>query len=471
MILVMRRVKIVATIGPATDNIETLTNIVHAGVDVIRINGAHGDIEEIPGRIELVREVSKKLSKAVGILIDLPGPKMRNGDVEDGLVVLHAGDLLTIKNDQVLGTCETISTSVRDLYTMMDIDDPIILADGQIRGVVVDIKDTDIIIKITIGGSLKSKKGFFLPNGENKISPYSEKDHKIIDIAIKHKVDFLGLSFVRRGSDVKEIRDRLPKNCYIHLISKIETKSAVEELSSILAESDAIMVARGDLGIQMEVARVPLLQKEIIRACNQAGRPVITATEMLDSMTTSPVPTRAEVGDVANAVLDGTDAVMLSGETAVGLYAQETVETMAEVAMSAEEWRKRRVPDVCVLGEDPVAWAVAHAVVQAAQDLNVAAILCPTRTGATAQRIAAYRPSTKIIGISKHEGVLSRLSLNWGVAPLLMEDKVDQEHEVDQIDKLSISAGYINSGDLVAVASGSPGKRAGGTDAIRIVRA
>lgn len=467
----MRRVKIVATIGPATNEIESLSSIINAGVDVIRINGAHGDIDGIAPKIDLIREVSKKLNKSIGILIDLPGPKMRCGEIENGAIALYNGDIIKIVNHEVVGTKEAISTTVNDLYEIMNVGDPIILADGQIRGVVNEIKDKEIIIEINLGGTLKSKKGFFLPNGEDKISPYSETDYKIIDVAVEKKVDFLGLSFVRRGSDVKDIRNYLPKNCYIHLISKIETKSAVEELPSILAETDAVMVARGDLGIQLDVARVPLLQKEIIRACNQAGRPVITATEMLESMTTSPVPTRAEVGDVANAVLDGTDAVMLSGETAVGTYAQETVNTMANVALNAEAWRKRRVPDVCVLGEDPVAWAVAHAVVQAAQDLNVAAILCPTRTGATAQRIAAYRPSTKIIGISKHEGVLTRLSLNWGVAPLLMTEKVDHDKEVEQIVALSIEAGYIQEGDLVAVASGSPGKRAGGTDSIRIVRA
>jgi pyruvate kinase len=467
----MRRVKIVATIGPATDTEETLSRIIEAGVDVVRINGAHGEISDIGERIKLIRKVSKTLGKSIGILIDLPGPKMRTGEIDYGSVALTKGDSITIVNEDVIGTKDMISTTVENLYEMMEVNDPIILADGQIRGFVKEIQGKNIIVKITTNGVLKTKKGFFLPNAENKISPYSDTDHKIIDIAIEYDVDFIGLSFVRKGSDVREIRDRLPKRCFTKLISKIETRSAVEELPSILAESDAIMVARGDLGIQLDVARVPLLQKEIIRACNQAGIPVITATEMLESMTVTPVPTRAEVGDVANAVLDGTDAVMLSGETAVGKYPANTVATMSNVAESAEAWRKRRVPDVCVLGEDPVAWAVAHAVVQAAQDLNVTAILCPTRTGATAQRIAAYRPTTQIIGISKHEGVLNRLSLNWGVEPLLLDVKKDHEHEVDQIVALSIKAGYINEGDLVAVASGATGKRAGGTDSIRIVRA
>lgn len=467
----MRRVKIVATIGPATSNEQALSDIITAGVDVIRINGAHGDVTTLPNRVELVRSVSEKLGKPLGILVDLPGPKMRVGVIEDEEIELKEDDSLTIVNNSVVGTRQGISTTVEDLYSIVEKGDPIILADGQIRAVVDKVDGTNILVRILTGGTLKSKKGFFLPNAEDKITPFSDVDHAIIQASAASQVDFLGLSFVRRGSDVEEIRAVLPEGCHTHLISKIETRSAVDELPSILATSDAIMVARGDLGIQMDITRVPLLQKEIIRACNQAGLAVITATEMLESMTTQPIPTRAEVGDVANAVLDGTDAVMLSGETAVGRYPAETVATMAEVAERAEAWRKRRVPDVCVLGEDPVAWAVAHAVVQAAEDLNVTAILCPTRSGATAQRIAAYRPTATIVGISRDVHVLAQLSLIWGVQPVLMNDEIDTADEVSQIMELSIKAGFIKQGDLVAVASGSHGKRAGGTDSIRVVRA
>lgn len=467
----MRRVKIVATIGPATSTEESIGEIIKAGVDVIRINGAHGEVKSLPNRIALVRSVAASLGQPIGILVDLPGPKMRVGIIENEEMELKENDTLRIVNKDVVGNRDGVSTTVKDLYSIVDKNDPIILADGQIRAEVSKIDGTDFFVRILTGGTLKSKKGFFLPHAEDKITPFSDVDHAIVKAAVAAHVDFLGLSFVRRGSDVSEIRDILPKKCQTHLIAKIETRSAVDELPSILAASDAIMVARGDLGIQLDITRVPLLQKEIIRACNQAGRPVITATEMLESMTTSPLPTRAEVGDVANAVLDGTDAVMLSGETAVGRYPAETVSTMAEVAIRAEAWRKRRVPDVCVLGEDPVAWAVAHAVVQAAEDLNVTAILCPTRSGATAQRIAAYRPSATIVGISRNEDVLAQLSLVWGVQPVYMKDDIDMIREVDQIMDLSIKAGFVKKGDLVAVASGSPGKHAGGTDSIRVVRA
>lgn len=467
----MRKVKIVATIGPATSNETALTGIIEAGVDVIRINGAHGDISNLATRVELVRSVAKKLNKPVGILVDLPGPKMRVGVIGDEELVLNEGDQLIIVNETVIGNKERISTTVENLYKIVEKDDPIILADGQIRSKVLWVEDDKIVLEIQSDGVLKSKKGFFLPNAEDKITPFSDVDHQIIQASIEAGVDFLGLSFVRRGSDVEEIRAVLPEGSHIHLIAKIETRAAVDELASILAKSDAVMVARGDLGIQLDITRVPLLQKEIIRACNQAGRPVITATEMLESMTTQPMPTRAEVGDVANAVLDGTDAVMLSGETAVGRYPVETVTTMSEVALQAEAWRKRRVPDVCVLDEDPVAWAVAHAVVQAAQDLNVKAILCPTRSGATAQRIASYRPTATVVGISRNEKVLSQLSLIWGVQPVLMTDEISTEDEVDQIVELSLKAGYINKGDLVAVASGSNINKVGGTDSIRIVNA
>lgn len=467
----MRRVKIVATIGPATSSEDALEGIIKAGVDVIRINGAHGEVSSLAHRIALVRNVSSKLGTNTGILVDLPGPKMRVGVIENEEIELEVGDELIVVNEEIVGSKNGISTTVENLYSIVEKGDPIILADGQIRSEIIKVKGKEITLKMITSGILKSKKGFFLPNAEDKITPFSDRDREIIKVSIEAGVDFLGLSFIRRGSDVEEIRQMIPENCQTHLIAKIETRSAVDELPSILAASDAIMVARGDLGIQLDITRVPLLQKEIIRACNQAGRPVITATEMLESMTTSPLPTRAEVGDVANAVLDGTDAVMLSGETAVGKYPTETVATMAQVAIQAETWRKRRVPDVCVLGEDPVAWAVAHAVVQAAEDLNVTTILCPTRTGATAQRIAAYRPSSQIVGISRSKDVLAQLSLLWGVKPLEMLDEIDMIHEIDQIVGLCIKAGYINKGDLVAVAAGSPGKQAGGTDSIRIVRA
>ncbi len=467
----MRKVKIVATIGPATSSESALLEIVEAGVDVIRINGAHGDVNSITNRVALVRKAAANCDKPVGILVDLPGPKMRVGVMKEEEIPLEEDDTISIVNESVLGTRESISTTVADLHKIVEKNDPIILADGQIRSIVESVDGNVIKLRILNSGILKSKKGFFLPNAEDKITPFSDVDRKIIEASIQANVDFLGLSFVRRGSDVEEIRAMVPKTSTTHLIAKIETRSAVDELPSILATSDAIMVARGDLGIQLDITRVPLLQKEIIRACNQAGLPVITATEMLESMTTSPIPTRAEVGDVANAVLDGTDAVMLSGETAVGRFPSETVKTMADVALQAETWRKRRVPDVCVLGDDSVAWAVAHAVVQAAEDLSVKAILCPTRSGATAQRIAAYRPSSTIVGISRDESILSRLSLIWGVQPVLMREEIIPEKEVDQIIDLSCKAGYIKKGDLVAVASGSAGRKAGGTDSIRVLTA
>ena len=342
----MRKVKIVATIGPATSSETALAGIMEAGVDVIRINGAHGDVKSLDNRVALVRKVSKTIDKEIGILVDLPGPKMRVGIVKDEEISLDEDDTISIVNESVLGTLESISTTVPNLYKIVEIGDPIILADGQIRSIVESVNGDVITLRILNSGTLKSKKGFFLPNAEDKITPFSDVDRKIVEASVAAGVDFLGLSFVRRGSDVEEIRAMLPKSCGTHLIAKIETRSAVDELPSILATSDAVMVARGDLGIQLDITRVPLLQKEIIRACNQSGLPVITATEMLESMTTSPIPTRAEVGDVANAVLDGTDAVMLSGETAVGRYPSETVKIMAGGALQAETWRKRRVPDV-----------------------------------------------------------------------------------------------------------------------------
>jgi pyruvate kinase len=291
-------------------------------------------------------------------------------------------------------------------------------------------------------------------------------------MALSIRAEFVGLSFVRRPEDVEHVRARMPRRGpRPALVAKIETAVALDHLAGIVAAADAVMVARGDLGIQVPARRVPLIQKEIIRFCNMAGKPVITATQMLESMTHSPLPTRAEVNDVANAVLDGTDALMLSEETAVGRYTDDAVRTMAEVAEAAETWpRQRSAPATGALDDDRVAWAVAHAAVQAAEDVAVAAILCPTQSGRTAQRVAAFRPTMPIAGISADPHVRGRLALVWGVQPLALpsDDRgTDEQHAVHA----ARASGLASDGDLVALVSGAPGRRAGSTDQLRVLRA
>jgi pyruvate kinase len=470
----MRRTKIVATIGPATATPSTLRRLLAAGVDVVRLNAAHSDMKTHSNNARLVRELASELGRTVGILVDMPGPKIRTGLVEGDEVELDNGQefVLTTASDDSIGNAQHVSTTLLDLAQWACPGDEVYLADGAIVLRILESVDRDVRTEVVRGGTLRSRKGMHLPRAEAHVEPFTSRDALALEMAIAAKVDFLGLSFVRRAEDVERVRAMLPKRgMRPALVPKIETAAAVDNLAGIIEAADAVMVARGDLGIQMPARRVPLLQKEIIRACNMAGKPVITATQMLESMTRSPLPTRAEVNDVANAVLDGTDALMLSEETAVGLFPYETVRMMGEVAESAEDSPHEHLHPAAIsaAAADRVAWAVAHAAVQAAEDLSVAAILCPTRSGLTAHRVAAFRPRMPIAGISTAPQVLGGLSLVWGVQPLLVPDNSDG----DQL-RLAIaaarSAGLARDGDLVAVVFGSTGPRAGSTDSVRIVR-
>jgi pyruvate kinase len=423
---VMRRTKIVATIGPATSAPENLRQLLAAGVDVVRLNAAHSDMETHSNNARLVREIASSLGRSVGVLVDLPGPKIRTGLVVGDAVELESGqEFLLTATDDGMGDVHHVATTLPELAQWARRGDEVYLADGAIVLRVLESLGSDVRTEIVRGGTLRSRKGMHLPRAEAHVDPFTERDALALEMAIAAKVDFLGLSFVRRAEDVERVRAMLPRRgVRPALVPKIETAAAVDNLAGIINAADAVMVARGDLGIQMPARRVPLLQKEIIRLCNMAGKPVITATQMLESMTRSPLPTRAEVNDVANAVLDGTDALMLSEETAVGLFPNETVRMMSEVAESAEGWPHDRVDPSAIVGADAdrVAWAVAHAAVQAAEDLGVAAILCPTRSGQTAHRVAAFRPRVPIAGIATANPVLGGLSLVWGVQPLLVPE-------------------------------------------------
>jgi len=469
----MRRTKIVATIGPATSAPENLRQLLVAGVDVVRLNAAHSDMETHSNNARLVREIASSLGRSVGVLVDLPGPKIRTGLVAGDAVELESGqEFLLTATDDGMGDVHHVATTLPELAQWARRGDEVYLADGAIVLRVLESLGSDVRTEVVRGGTLRSRKGMHLPRAEAHVDPFTERDALALEMAIAAKVDFLGLSFVRRAEDVERVRAMLPRRgVRPALVPKIETAAAVDNLAGIINAADAVMVARGDLGIQMPARRVPLLQKEIIRLCNMAGKPVITATQMLESMTRSPLPTRAEVNDVANAVLDGTDALMLSEETAVGLFPNETVRMMSEVAESAEGWPHDRVDPSAIVGADAdrVAWAVAHAAVQAAEDLGVAAILCPTRSGQTAHRVAAFRPKVPIAGIATANPVLGGLSLVWGVQPLLVPEN-PRDEQLQLAIAAARTAGMVRDGDLVAVVFGSAGPRAGSTDSVRIVR-
>ncbi|MPZ69069.1 MAG: pyruvate kinase [Actinobacteria bacterium] len=471
-----RRTKIVATLGPASNEREGLETLVAAGADVFRLNFAHADPERHTRTARLSREVAAERGRIVGILADLPGPKMRSGPVRDDEVFLTTEERFVLTSHELEGDEHRVSTTVRGLPAMVSKGDDVFLADGEIVLFVEDVTEDEVITTVMRGGPLRSRKGMHLPRSEHHLQAFTDRDRAALELALKLKVDLVGLSFVRNADDVERARDALPKRGHRPLlVAKIETRSAVDELPFIVAAADAVMVARGDLGIQTPLTRVPLLQKEIISMCNRAGKPVITATQMLESMTHAPLPTRAEIADIANAVIDGTDALMLSEETAIGDHPALVVETMAQTAVVAETWP--RGASLLAQGDmenDKVSWAVAHAAVEAAEDLGVAAILCPTNSGATPRRVASFRPSVPIVGMSPRSEILGGLALMWGVLPLQvgpMPDATEANEEVDRAVAAARSAGVVASGDLVAVVAGAPGPRAGRTDFVRVVRA
>src|SRR5919106_4622996 len=472
-----RPTKIVSTLGPASRSPEVVRGLIDAGIDVARLNLAHGTSDDHWMTAETVRRQAHAAGRVVGILADLPGPKMRTGPVAGDEITLETGGRFILTPEEVEGDPERVSVSLSDCGDLVDQGDEIFLADGEIVLKVIDTEGADVVTEIVRGGILRSRKGMHIPGAERRMRAFTDEDAEALDLASSLKVDLIGLSFVRDADDIARVRDQLPKRTPTPLlVAKIETRAGVEHLKDIIPAADAVMVARGDLGIQMPLTGVPLLQKDIIHACNRAGVPVITATQMLESMTHSPIPTRAEVADVANAVLDGTDALMLSEETAVGDYPVETVRTRSEVAQKAESRPpSTEPPNPDELGEDRVSWAVAHAAVQAAEDLGAAAIVCPTRSGSTLRRVAAYRPSMPVVGLTKRHAVIGSLALLRGVTPLGggADDPIPKEarEDIDRAMAAVTGAGLVHAGDLVLLVAGSPGPRAGRTDYLRVVRA
>jgi pyruvate kinase len=472
----MRRTKIVATLGPATSSPDALRAVLDAGADVVRLNAAHATADVHAARAELVRDLASSLGRAVGVLVDLPGPKLRTGVVEPDEVELATGETFTLAAGDPAqpGDATHVSTTVPELAQWVHPGDGVFLADGTIVLRVAAIDGDDVVCDIVRGGTLRSRKGMHVPRAEAHVAPFTAADEVALKMAVRIRADFVGLSFVRHPEDVDLVRARLPKRgVRPQLVAKFETAVALEHLPGIVAAADAVMVARGDLGIQIPARRVPLIQKEIIRFCNMSGKPVITATQMLESMTRAPVPTRAEVNDVANAVIDGSDALMLSEETAIGEYAPDAVRMMAEVAEAAESWPRTRIDPhgAAAADEDGVAWAVAHAAVEAAEDLDVAAIVCPTQSGTTARRVAAFRPSVPIVGVSTQPEVLGRLSLVWGVRPLHVEASETHADEERKAVRAARGCGLVQRRELVAIVSASSGPRAGSTDVVRVVHA
>jgi pyruvate kinase len=476
----IRRTKIVATLGPATRGTEVLRSLLGAGVDVVRLNLAYADPPTHLEATDAVRKEADQLGREIAVLADLPGPKMRTGSIDGGEVALEPGQSFTLYSSNRVGDAAGVGTTVENLADLVEIGDNIFLADGAIILKVVGVENDDIHTEVVRRGLLRSRKGMHVPRAESKIRSSSHDDREAIDLALRCRADLIGLSFIRDVQEIEDVRSALSasgdgKRQLPLLVAKIETRSAIENLEKIVRAADAVMVARGDLGIQMPFQEVPLLQKQIIGTCNRIGTPVITATQMLESMTHGPLPSRAEVNDVANAVLDGTDALMLSEETAVGKYPVAAVETMDEIARAAEreggaQFGYEHHED----SDDPVSWAIARAAVHAAEELNVAAIICPTRSGATARRVASFRPRMPIVGLGHSSEIVRSLALVWGVIPKTVAFLPEEQGAAEAIDRAVDAArdtGHVRSGDLVAVVAGGPEPRAGSTDFVRIVSA
>ncbi|MFC1692216.1 pyruvate kinase [Candidatus Latescibacterota bacterium] len=473
----MTRTKIICTLGPASKNRETISKLVSKGMNIARINFSHGSHDDIKESISLVREASSETGNPIAILGDLAGPKIRIGELVSPFVTLHNGDELTITTRDVIGTSSLVSTSYHNLVSDVDRGNTILIDDGAIELKVEEVKPEEVRTRVVIGGELKPHKGMNLPGIAVSAPAISAKDIKDIEFAVEEGFDFLALSFVRSPDDVVRAKKLIENyNADIPIIAKIEKEEAVRSFDAVLEQSDGIMIARGDLGVEMASEKVPLIQKRIISACNKAGKPVITATQMLESMIFNARPTRAETSDVANAVIDGSDAVMLSGETAVGNYPVKAVETMKRIIEGVENFWKQ-AGDLSVIDRIPekssVEDAVTAAACRAAQILNARAIVAYTQSGSTAMRLSKYRPKTPVLAITPFESIRRRLSLFWGVRSALVEEVLDTESMVSKAKIIAVqNFRFFDSSksDIIVITSGTPISVTGTTNMIHVYK-
>ncbi|WP_205094380.1 pyruvate kinase [Thalassobacillus pellis] len=470
----MRKTKIVSTIGPASETVDTLIKLMEAGMNVARLNFSHGDFEEHGNRINNIREAVKRTGKTVAILLDTKGPEIRTGVMENGGVELEQGATLYVSMDEVEGTKERISITYSGLIDDVHKGSKILLDDGLIELQVDEILKEQNEIKTTVlnSGLLKTKKGVNVPNVSVNLPGITEKDASDIEFGIEQDIDFIAASFVRRASDVLEIRELLEKHDanHIQIIPKIENQEGVDNIDEILAVSDGLMVARGDLGVEIPAEDVPLVQKKLIRKCNQVGKPVITATQMLDSMERNPRPTRAEASDVANAIFDGTDAIMLSGETAAGNYPVEAVQTMNNIASKTETGLdyKAILQERSKRSDLTITDAISQSVTHTAINLAVSAIVAPTESGHTARMISKYRPQAPIVAITSNVRVHRMLSLIWGVHGVIGNRASTTDDMLGEAIDRSLSSDIVKRGDRVIITAGVPVGESGTTNLMKV---
>lgn len=469
----MRRTKIVCTLGPATGDKKTLEKMLAAGMNVARFNFSHGTHDEQKERIETFRAVRDKMGKSAAVLLDTKGPEVRLGDFAQGEAYLKNGQDFILTTEVIQGDESKVSVTYADLPKELAKGDKVLIDDGKLLLETIKTDPKNVYCKVIHGGKVSNHKGVNLPDVNLKMEYLSKKDRGDILFGIENKVDFIAASFVRRKDDVEDIRKLLHKNGGddIKIIAKIENMEGIENFEEILTVSDGIMVARGDMGVEIPFEKLPGIQKRIIRRCVQSGKIVITATQMLESMIWSPVPTRAEITDVANAVFDGTSAVMLSGETAMGKYPVEAVNAMAQIAEQAEEDnpKSRSKEEVWhEMDSSDTTNAVGHAACTLARDIKADAILAITKSGYTAARMSKFRPQTKIIAATPNIKTFHQMALVWGVTPTLTDSKNDPEDLVMGCIEIAKKARLLTKGDKVVISAGMPLNEAGKTNMIRV---
>lgn len=469
----MRKTKIVCTIGPASESEEMLEKLMNTGMNVARLNFSHGSHEEHKARIDTIRKVAKRLNKTIGLLLDTKGPEIRTHNMKDGLIVLEKGKEVIVSMNEVEGTPEKFSVTYENLINDVNIGSYILLDDGLVELQVKEINKDKGEVKCDIlnTGELKNKKGVNLPGVKVNLPGITDKDADDIRFGIKENVDFIAASFVRRPSDVLDIRQILEEEkAEITIFPKIENQEGIDNIEEILEVSDGLMVARGDMGVEIPPESVPMVQKDLIRKCNKLGKPVITATQMLDSMQRNPRATRAEASDVANAIYDGTDAVMLSGETAAGQYPEEAVKTMRNIAVSAEAAQdyKKLLSDRTKLVETSLVNAIGVSVAHTALNLNVKAIVAATESGSTARTISKYRPHSDIIAVTPSEKTARQCAIVWGVNPVVKEGRKTTDALLNNAVATAVETGRVSNGDLIIITAGVPTGEKGTTNMMKI---
>ncbi|MGD1942723.1 MAG: pyruvate kinase [Leptolyngbyaceae cyanobacterium] len=467
----LRRTKIVATIGPATQDADVLRSLIEAGATTLRLNFSHGTYEDHQRSVRLIRQVSFELNQPVGILQDLQGPKIRLGRFADGSIHLNKGDTFTLTSRALPGTQSISSVTYEPLAQEVPNGATILLDDGKVEMKVeaIDKEQGELHCRVVVGGVLSNNKGVNFPGVYLSIKALTDKDRKDLLFGLNQGVDWVALSFVRNPQDVLEIKELIANaGKRVPVIVKIEKHEAIEQMDAILSLSDGVMVARGDLGVELPPEEVPILQKRLINTSNRLGIPVITATQMLDSMVNNPRPTRAEVSDIANAILDGTDAVMLSNETAVGKHPVEAVATMARVALRTEQENFAHEAQDMVGSPRSIPNAISQAVARISSQLNSSAIMTLTKSGATARNVSKFRPKTPILAVTPHVSVSRQLQLVWGVRPLVVLDLPSASQTFQAAMNVAQEKGFLREGDLVVMTAGTLQGISGSTDLIKV---